>query len=236
MALERTAKELEIDLIHLTFEMGKSKKEWKSPTSGKWVLVEDAVLDHFKNIGWRGYSREGGLLLNLIKAMSFPKVDDRNRATYIEALYAKNVAFDEDKYEVEWLLKNVNIATKKKIRKNFKIMSSSKAHTWFGFGFSSTSTTSMLDFFPNLEEWMFIELYEALGNYKLREIAKIFAKNPYEYRKGWPDLTIWKNGKVKFLEVKSPGDRLHKSQKTIINDIIKPLNLDFSLVDVEGLM
>ncbi len=64
------------------------------------------------------------------------------------------------------------------------------------------------------------------------EIAKAFGADPYEYRKGWPDLTLWKNGEVIFREIKAPGDRLHKSQKTLIADILLPLNFDVSIVDV----
>jgi len=232
VAHERTAKNLDIDLIHLPLAIGNSKKEWKSPITGKFELVETAVLDYYRNDGWRGYSGEGGLILNLIKAMSFPKVDIGNRSTFIEALYAQNVAFDEDRFEVDWLLKNVKSATAKQIKNNFGIMASRKPYTIDYGSFSTTNSTSMLDYFPHLESYMFLELFEALGNDKMLDIAKIFSNDPYKYRKGWPDLTIWKNGEVKFLEVKSPGDRLHSSQKVIINSFLKPLNLDFSLVDV----
>ena len=90
----------------------------------------------------------------------------------------------------------------------------------------------MLDFFPGLKLSMFLELLEALGKNKIFEIAKIFSIDPYEYRKGWPDLTIWRNGIVKFLEVKSPGDSLSQSQKKIIRTFIKPLKLNFALIDV----
>jgi hypothetical protein len=234
MALERTAKNLDVNLIHLPLEMGRSKKEWKHPSNGKWVLVENAVLGHYESEGWKGYAKEGGLILNLIKSMSFPEVDLRNRATYIEALYAQNVSFDEDRFDVSWLLDNVRQATKKRIKKNFKIMASSKEYKWFGGGVSSSDSTSMLDFFPGLEEWMFIELFEALGNEKLFEIAGNFSADPYQYRKGWPDLTIWKDGRVRFLEVKSPGDQIHKSQRVIIEEFVKQLNLEYSLIDVQA--
>lgn len=232
MAHERTAKNLGIDLIHLPLTIGSSHKEWKSPITGNFELVETAVLDYYRNDGWRGYSGEGGLILNLIKAMSFPKVDIGNRSTFIEALYAQNVSLDEDRFEVDWLLQNVKLATAMQIKNNFRIMASRETYTIDYGSFSSTSNTSMLDYFPSLESYMFLELFEAMGNDKILNIAKIFSEDPYKYRKGWPDLTMWKNGRVKFLEVKSPGDRLHSSQKTIINSVLKPLNLDFSLVDV----
>lgn len=232
MAHERTAKDLGINLIHLPLTMGNSKKEWESPISGNFVLVETAVLDHYRNDGWRGYSGEGGLILNLIKAMSFPKIDISNRSTFIEALYAQNVSFQRDRFEVAWLLQNVKDATPRQIKNNFEIMASRKAHTINYGSFTSTCNGSMLDHFPNLELYMFLELFDALGRDKLFDVASIFSSNPYSYRNGWPDITIWKNGEVKFFEVKAPGDKLHNSQKAIINTFLKPLGLDFALVDV----
>lgn len=105
MAHEKTAKALGVNLIHLPLVAGNSKKEWRSPITGKFELVETAVLDYYLNDGWRGYSGEGGLILNLIKAMSFPNINIRNRSTFIEAIYAQNVAFESDRFEVDWLLK-----------------------------------------------------------------------------------------------------------------------------------
>ena len=232
MAHERTAKSLDIELIHLPLVMGRNRKEWKSSVTGKFELVENAVLDFYINDGWQGYAGEGGLILNLIKAMSFPKIDFGNRSTFIEALYAQNIAFENDRFKVDWLLSNVQKATAAQVKNNFEVMSSSKVHTIDYGSFSSTSSTSMLDFFPGLKLSMFLELLEALGKNKIFEIAKIFSIDPYEYRKGWPDLTIWRNGIVMFLEVKSPGDSLRQSQKKIIRTFIKPLKLNFALIDV----
>jgi len=232
VAHERTAKKLDINLIHLPLAIGSNKKEWRSPLTGNFVTVEKGVLDYYRNDGWRGYSGEGGLILNLIKSMSFPALHMRHRSTYIEGLYAQNSPFNEDRFEIDLLLRNVKCATEEQVRSNFEVMVSKESFTTnYGLA-SSTSCISMLDFFPDLELYMFLELFKALGCEKIFQIAEIFSEDPYKYRKGWPDLTIWKNGKVKFLEVKSPGDRLHSSQKTIIASLIKPLMLDYSLVDV----
>jgi len=231
MALEMTAKNLNVKLLHIPLE-NIERNKWKSDLTGNTVSVEKAILDLFKIKQWNGYASEGGLILNLIKAMSFPKISNRIRSCFIEAIYAKNVAFKEELFETDWLLNNIDNATENQIRNNFKIMSSREQHTIDFGSFTSTENTSMLDFFPNLEENLFVQLYNALGNRKIREIAEIFSTNPYEYRKGWPDVTLWKDKIVYFLEVKAPGDCLQKSQKTIINKFIKPLNLNFALVNV----
>ena len=175
------------------------------------------TLGHFTAKGWSGYAGEGGLILNLIKAMSFKKIPIRHRSTFIEALYAQNVAFDEDRYDMRDLLKNVRSATERQVSLNFDIM---------------TGRKTQLDYFPGLKRSHFLGLMNALGNNIIFQIAEIFASNPYEYRKGWPDLTIWKGADVAFKEVKAPDDTLRRSQRTIAKDILVPLKLDISIVDI----
>ncbi len=79
---------------------------------------------------------------------------------------------------------------------------------------------------------MLLELFEVAGVDLLHRIATIFATDPYEFRRGWPDITMWRDGVLRFVEVKAPGDSLGKSQKTIAQHFAVPLGLDFSLVDV----
>jgi hypothetical protein len=233
-SLQSTAEKLGITYMDILLRRGPGKN-WICPLSGQFLGVEEAVLAHFKTDGWRGYSGEGGLLLNLIKAMSFKSVAPRNRATYIEALYAHNVAFAEDRFPVEEMLAQVAISDRHVIERNFELMASREVLAVQYEGFSSTSSTSMLDFFPGLERWMFVELLEVAGNALLHSIASKFSQSPYEYRRGWPDITMWKNGELRFIEVKSPGDRLYESQRVIVNEFAKPLGLNFSLAGVQCL-
>ncbi|ACN14289.1 hypothetical protein HRM2_11770 [Desulforapulum autotrophicum HRM2] len=216
----------------------RGKKKWKSPLTNKWVLIEEAVLDYYRLSGWKGYSHEGGLILNLIKAMSFPEIGMDHRCTFIEALYAQNVAFEKDRFEIPWLLKNIKSATKNQVKKNFARMISTEeyevVYEMGGDTWTQTKSESVLQYFPFLEGWMLIQLYENLGGDSIYKIAQIFATDPYKYRKGWPDLTIWKDGEVKFLEVKSPNDTMRKSQETIISKIMNPLNLDFAFVKISS--
>lgn len=79
---------------------------------------------------------------------------------------------------------------------------------------------------------MLVELFQVAGYDLLHCIASTFARDPYEYRRGWPDLTVWKDGQLRFVEVKAPGDSLGKSQKTIAATFGAPLGLDFSLAAV----
>ncbi len=231
-SLQDTAATLEIPYMDVSLRRGAEIDSWISPKNGQSVHVEEAVLDIFTLNGWRGYSGEGGLILNLIKAMSFEKIAPRNRSTYVEALYAQNVAFEEDRFSPEALLDRVAIADVRTVEKNFDLMASREEVAIKYEGLSSTSSTSMLDFFPGLERWMFVELLGVAGNELIHSIASKFMKAPYEYRRGWPDLTIWKDNELKFVEVKAPGDKLRDSQKKIISVFAKPLRLNFILAGV----
>ena len=220
MSLERAAKNLDLELIHLELERGGSLKSWTNPRTKKnWYLVEDAVLGYYEIEGWRGYSKEGGLLLTLIKAMSFREIPPQYRMVLVESLYHHKSIYG---FELEKFFHNIEHAKEGQIKKNFRIMT------------DKTAKWSILEYFPNLEEWMLLELFQSMGNTRILDIARKFSEDPYEYRKGWPDLTIWKNGQTKFLEVKAPGDSLQKSQRIIIDEFVKPLRLDFALVDVQA--
>lgn len=230
--LQHVAAKLEISYMDVSLRRGAEINSWISPKDGRAVRVEEAVLDSFKLNGWRGYSGEGGLILNLIKAMSFERVAPRNRSTYVEALYAQNVAFEEDRFSPKVLLDRVAIADVCTVGKNFDLMASREKIAIQYEGNSSASSTSMLDFFPGLERWMFVELLCVAGNELMHSIASKFIEAPYEYRRGWPDLTIWKGKELKFVEVKSPGDKVRDSQKRIISDFAKPFGLNFILAGV----
>lgn len=83
-----------------------------------------------------------------------------------------------------------------------------------------------------MERWMVLELMEVAGVELLHRIATIFSTAPYDFRSGWPDLTIWRDGQLRFVEVKAPGDKLTSTQKNIAKHFALPLNLDFWMVDV----
>lgn len=216
---------------------GSAPKQWLCPRQGTPLTVERAVLSHFEQQGWRGYHREGGLLLNLIKCMSFPVLPERHRMTYIEALYAQNIAFKEDRVPVSRLLYALQHATPEQVKRNFASMLPPPPPGPLRRLLSGTPQTrpSVLDYFPELETWMLLELLEVAGHDLLLRIASLFSSNSYEYRKGWPDITMWKDGVLRFVEVKAPGDALGKSQRTIATTFAAPLGLDFSVAVVTAI-
>ncbi|MBD8636713.1 VRR-NUC domain-containing protein [Stenotrophomonas sp. CFBP 13725] len=231
-ARQRSAEKAGFRYFEVPLACGANGKEWVCPQRGDTLSVERAVLSHLEGYGWRGFWGEGGLLLNLIKCMSFPELPLHHRLTYVEAIYAQIIAFEKEKVPVKHLLSALIEATPAQVQRNFTLMLDRGPFVTKRSSITTTSTGSVLDFFPGLEPWMLAGLFQVAGHDLLHRIASTFARDPYEYRRGWPDLTVWKDGQLRFVEVKAPGDSLGQSQKTIATTFRTPLGLDFSLAAV----
>jgi tetratricopeptide (TPR) repeat protein len=193
-------------------------KDWRHKASDPWTTVELGALEHYRSTGWQGAGSEGGLILTLIKAASFDLLDARNSDTFVEALYAQNVAFEQDRFATEQLISTVAKATRRQIERNWKVLAASAGNS--------------PAYYPTVREHHVTGLFEALGPGRLAEIATVFATAPYDLRAGWPDLTLWQNDKVKFVEVKGPGDSFHASQARLISKLLLPLGFNVSLAEV----
>jgi hypothetical protein len=55
---------------------------------------------------------------------------------------------------------------------------------------------------------------------------------PYDYRSGWPDLTVIEDGEVSFIEIKTT-DLLHASQLRFAEEIAKPLGFSCSIIQLK---
>ena len=193
-------------------------KDWRHGSNDLWTTVEIGALQHYRSIGWDGAASEGGLILTLIKSASFEALDARNADTFVEALYAQNVAFDQDRFSPERLIATVSNATRRQIERNWKVIAASAGNS--------------PAYYPNVREHHVISLFDALGPDRLAEIAVVFATAPYDLRAGWPDLTLWQDGKVKFVEVKGPSDSFHASQARLISKLLLPLGFEVGLAEV----
>lgn len=167
---ERQAHRLGIAHEIVELEFG-GKKNWRFQANGEWSSVEEATLAHYENAGWAGAAAEGGLMLTLIKAASFIKLDSRNADTFIEALYAQNVAFDEDRFDTNQLIETLAHATHDQLNRNWKVI-------------SATAGVSPV-YYPTVRLNHVLELFDHLGSERLAQIAQLFAKAPYDLRAGW---------------------------------------------------
>ncbi len=172
----------------LDLERGEAKM-WRHQLGDPFTSVEQAALAHYQRKGWSGCAAEGGLMLTLIKAASFPKLSPEHADTFVESLYYHDVP---GRLDHATLISNAAAADIERIARNWKVISASSGHS--------------PAFYPRVG-WEHVEgLFNALGAARLTEIVRIFATAPYDLRAGWPDLTLWRGSEIRFVEVKSPND------------------------------
>jgi len=205
---------------HEVVQLDGGGKDWRFHRSDAYKPVELATLDHYQAEGWHGCAAEGGLILTLIKAASFKVLPVRHADTFIEALYAKNVAFPEDRFEHSELLAAIEQASPEQIERNWAVIAASAGDT--------------PRFYPQVQRDHVVGLFNCLGGSGLRPIAELFAEASYDLRAGWPDLTLWRDDEVRFVEVKAPGDSMHASQARLISTVLVPLGLRVGLAEVRA--
>jgi len=214
---ERHAEKLGIGHEKIALLAG-GPKQWRVAEHLPFSGVEEAALGHFEAEGWAGAASEGGLILTLLKAASFSTLSPRNADTFVEALYAQNVAFDEDRFDPDAMIRDIERASLDQIERNWRIIAATAGDT--------------PAYYPRVR-WHQVEgLYQHLGMARLAEIARIFSTAPYDFRAGWPDLTLWRDDEVRFVEVKAPGDQLHASQSRLITRLLVPLGFRTGLAEV----
>ena len=128
-ARQRSAEKAGFQYFQVPLTCGSAPKEWLCPLRGAPLSVERAVLSYYQGGGWRGFWGEGGLLLTLIKAMSFPRLGYDERTRYVEALYTLAAAPQYGRpYTATVLLENVARATPEQVARNFDHMDSRGPH------------------------------------------------------------------------------------------------------------
>lgn len=216
---EQQAARLQIGHERLELERG-DPKMWRHRPGDPFTSVEIAALAHYQRDGWSGCAAEGGLILTLIKAASFERLDQSYADTFIEAIYYHRFAGLSPTPDAKTMLANVATAEMQRIVRNWTVISATAGHS--------------PAFYPRVG-WEHVEgLFPALGAARLTEIARIFAKAPYDLRAGWPDLTLWRGSEVRFVEVKSPSDGMHASQARLISTLLVPLGFDTVLAEVKA--
>ena len=83
---------------------------------------------------------------------------------------------------------------------------------------------------PAIDKGILVAIWHAMSPNMLAQFAQhIFEE--YSYRAGWPDLTLVREGNLRFIEVKTT-DKFHASQRQIIMDILQPQNADVRVIQI----
>ncbi|MEH6345276.1 MAG: VRR-NUC domain-containing protein [Bermanella sp.] len=183
-------------------------------------MPEKAALEFFKKQGYVGYYNEGSLILNVIKALMLDKLaelnifNDRGDACsrYLEA----QLTILHEHTGV--LVSSIRQTSKDKFISNFQEI---------------INSSYIKSSYPNLSVNLAVALFDALNTNDFINVAQKISEEPYDFRKGWPDLTIIKDNKVRFIEIKTT-DKLKKSQMKTIPAMDSILPCLFSVLKVSG--
>ena len=169
---------------------------------------EIAAYEYFSQCGYVGAFCEGGFILTVIKALCLDKLAQLN------------------------IFKSRDDACTRFLEAQFTILG--KNHESLFGVMRKTSRTRFIENYNEILTHPFISevypgmtveaaeaFYDAVGIVPLERVARKFASNPYQFRNGWPDLTLVKGSEVRFIEVKT-GDKLHRSQLVTI-PVMQPL-------------
>ncbi|MBN8552077.1 MAG: VRR-NUC domain-containing protein [Caulobacterales bacterium] len=181
-------------------------KRWRATSAHDETSLERAALVCYEADGWLGDHGEGGLILTLIKAASIRRLPESYASAFVEGLYYHPTA--EGLPTPSEMLANIKSVTTEDIGRTYSVVA---------------MRIGAPEYYPSVTLDKVLGLFSILGAQRLEAIAALFAQAPYDLRAGWPDLTLWRANQIVFREVKGPGDRVHASQRRLIQTILKPL-------------
>lgn len=197
-----------IELIPLDEQCQHLSLDLKKIPVNSFRNPEFKSYEWFKSKGYEGAYCEGGAILTVLKALAlntltkYNTFDSREDACkrFLEAQFT---ILKEKKDEI---LKSVALISDNEFLDNFSEIIS------YGF---------IKEVYPGLTVDFAHQFLKAVERRVFVSVAEKFFESPYEYRKGWPDLTLVNNREVRFVEVKT-SDKLHQSQIIILNQF-RPL-------------
>lgn len=189
-------------------------KLWKSKAE-EGVRPELIVLSHCQEEGYSGCWCEGGTLKLLMKAAGFP------------VLVKYNFFHDRGDARTRFFEAQCTIL-KDHLRELVDRIATAPLEEIADAAEEILGEHTVREFFPRVNREFLLQLGKVLGSELLAKIAQIFVTQPYDFRAGWPDLTLLKDSAVRFVEVKTT-DLLRTEQIRIIENFSKPLGLDFAI-------
>lgn len=203
---------LEIQCHQLGIELEDIELDYK----GK---PEDAALGHFISQGYVGSSNEGITTQTVLKALMLDKLAEVNVfksrpdacSRYLEAQFEIYTDIADE------IVSSIKKTTPSDFSKNIREI---------------LSQPFIRREYPELSLDICEAIYAAIDTDKLISLARRFSNCSYNYRAGWPDLTLIKGKEVRFVEVKT-SDKLHKSQLFTIAMLMDVLPYKISVLRIK---
>lgn len=159
---------------------------------------EDSALEYFKEQGYTGTSNEGLMFQTVLKALMLDELAKLNTfgsrgdacIRYLEAQLTIH------QNNLEGAIESISQTTRERFILNLEEIINKVRGTRQDNGLSLETG---------------VAIFDALPRETLSKLTAKFSEDPYEYRKGWPDLTLVKGEEIRLIEVKTK-DKLHRSQ------------------------
>lgn len=193
-------------------------------SDGKWVVggiahqgPESAALSHFQTAGWQGTESEGTAVLMLMKAacldyLAAVNTFNSREDACLRGFEAQCIIHREKSTDIILEIERTGEAT---IRSNLnEIMAHPRYST----------------IYPTMDLKAMLCIWRALTGPQLADFAGRLFADP-GLRAGWPDLTLARDGVVRFVEVKTT-DKLHASQRDLFLEILQPSGADVRVLQI----
>lgn len=208
MRLSKQCTELSLNLIEIYMNY-------------KNTSPELAALKYFEKQGYIGSTLEGNFILIILKALMLDKLEEYNtfKDRKDARLRALSAQFVINQNNINDIISSIKIVTRKQFISNISEI---------------INEPLIQEFLPCISLDTTIAFFDAVDLAVFEKIAIKFAESPYDYSKGWPDLTIIKDKEVRLIEVKTT-DKLHASQLKIIPELKKILPFEISICKISNL-
>nr|MBC8391926.1 hypothetical protein [Deltaproteobacteria bacterium] len=199
---------------------GFDRFNWYCEHKKDWVYPEDFVLNRYIADGWQGVNCEGRFIHTILKLLTQNELSGYWTSDYFYLTEAAHYSDDNLKHHQKRLqesIPNFQASTEKDLIERFEHCKNPQPE--------SDEYGRPMPCFHHATDWstdLIVGAYRALGKEVLFEILRQLIVGGEKRRYGWPDLTIVKNGQIKFIEVKTI-DRLGKAQIELWDCILKPL-------------
>ncbi len=199
-------------------ELERAGKEWRYKDR-LHSRPELAALAYYQAQGFRGTSCEGTTLLMLMKCACLDYLARVNtfgsRADACTRYFEAQCQIHSDR--AGDIIGEVGSANESTIRHNLREILAQPSYSTL---------------YAPLSEEAMVAIWKALTPGGLSKLTERLLEDPGR-RAGWPDLTLARGSELLFIEVKTT-DRLHASQRALIQDVLIPFGADVRVIQLCG--
>ncbi|KAI0076777.1 hypothetical protein K474DRAFT_1644316 [Panus rudis PR-1116 ss-1] len=181
--------------------------------NGEEITVEEVALQHYEDLGFRGFHCEGRIITTLFGLIFwdiiFAKVPGAFETPYQTAPLdiAEDTFYNSRKEKIDKRLEDILNGEATRFLKRFDDEHRQKERCCVGVKWDKFTKAEL------------IEIAECIGGEGLSAICRVLCEDYAGRTAGVPDLIVWNAEKkeCKFVEVKGPNDKLQPNQKIWID-------------------